>query len=222
MSETPKAKKWYLFILLLAALAVLLSFSRASWVELLMTFSAYLYFKFKEQNNKIIKLMFVFFVLVLIFIIVLPNLETIGSLDIHRLSAVYLGKRLETGRVDMWFELLDALKNKYFLGYGTGIEPSMIDGRGLSAHNLYIQVLFQQGIIGLALLTFVFSIVEITLLKFNNKEFSKATSCIFLGLLARDFFEVSLIQNNIIISVTIWILIGIALNQIYRQKERLN
>ena len=211
--ETNKRKrKNYSMLTIIASAAILFSFSRASWVGLIIVFITYMYINFLEQRNKTIKLIICMMILLLIIIVLLPHLGNIGIFDLQKLSGVYLGKRLESGRIDMWIDLVKSLKGNYWLGYGTGIEPSLIDGRGLSAHNLYIQVLFQQGVIGLLLLIVLFFSVTRALFVLRSNKLCKVTSVVFLGLLARDFFEVSIIQNNIIISIFIWSMIGISLN----------
>ncbi|QEK13195.1 O-antigen ligase family protein [Crassaminicella thermophila] len=213
MEKNNLKKRVYFLLISIAAAAIVLSFSRASWVGLIIGLNIYIYMCFLEKRNKMIKLIIGFMILLILTILLLPYFSYLNNINLQRFSAVYLGKRLETGRIDIWFKLVNSLKENYWFGYGTGVEPSLIDGKGLSAHNLYIQVLFQQGVIGLFLLIFLFFSIIRILFKLRSDKFCKVTFVIFSGLLMRDFFEVSIIQNNIIISVFIWSLIGISNNE---------
>lgn len=60
----------------------------------------------------------------------------------------FSGKNLLSGRQDVWEEIIKMLPNHLIFGHGLGAKVQDYTNLPLSAHNLYLQVLFSNGDIG--------------------------------------------------------------------------
>lgn len=166
-----------------------------------------------------------YFISVMIFIIgftiVYPHLDTIlyNFYDYQDIVCLYTGKRLYSGRQEIWGVLLYYLKQKPFLGYGSGALTSEFIHADLSAHNLYLEIAIQVGIIGLFfLLFFLFNIWKIFWMNRHDKKVILC-ACFFIGILIHQMFEVLLIKADIAIDLLMWLLIGIGLSSCMNSKN---
>lgn len=164
----------------------------------------------KRWNLFFILLIFSFMVLPIVYI----NLENYSFYpELYLLIYKYTGKTLLSGRQIIWSQLLSLVNNRPFLGYGTGALISSYTGLNLSAHNLFLQILFQNGIIGLfTFFGFLLIIWNFLYSKINNK-LSRIVSSLFCGILFINLFEVTLIQNNMAAAILQWFIVTIGLNR---------
>ena len=122
-----------------------------------------------------------------------------------------------SGREDVWPELLSTIQQRPITGYGTtepwrfyrleyGIE------RELSAHNLWLAILFQSGAVGLmGLIAFLWTVWR-HLLEHNDNMVVRASIAFFVGTVFHESFEVSLTQNTLQIGLGTWaaIMLGVS------------
>ena len=152
-----KTERWgYGIMILISLLGVLFTFSRGSYLGLLLAIAVFLALNIRRSKNARIALVVVL-VVVLLFVLI-PNpfmqrLETIDSQDIA------INKRL-----DAWQTAWDAIVQRPLLGYGAGtlnamdiIQAAGIDGTP-HTHNAILELLLEGGI--LALLPFVLMCVR--------------------------------------------------------------
>jgi len=115
------------------------------------------------------------------------------------------------GRVFIWTEILDLIKENYWFGFGYG-SPSAIlkypyiniwEGRDIiQAHNAWLQSLINVGVIGTIPLLIVFVLViyrairVYTVNRFQNMYFIGSLLCVLLYLLFRGFTEASFTMAN--------------------------
>ena len=134
-------------MILISLLGVLFTFSRGSYLGLLLAIAVFLALNIRRSKNARIALVVVL-VVVLLFVLI-PNpfmqrLETIDSQDIA------INKRL-----DAWQAAWDAIVQRPLLGYGAGtlnamdiIQAAGIDGTP-HTHNAILELLLEGGILGL-------------------------------------------------------------------------
>lgn len=128
-------------------------------------------------------------------------------------SRDHFNKRIESGRNEVWTHVMGLIYEKPFLGWGGGVELSDLSEWEFSVHNLYLQVLLQIGLVGLlGTVTFIF-IVWYGLYYVASAPAGRVAISSFTGLLTLQFFEVSLFQNNLALSLPIVVLIGLALGR---------
>ena len=99
------------------------------------------------------------------------------------------------------------------MGYGTGTTLSSLNGITLSAHNLYIQIMIQNGLIGIFL--FLSIIIAIWNILYYGKEdrIVKLCSSFLLGTLAINMFEVTFLQNNLSVMIMQWFFISVGVSR---------
>ncbi|MGY2409959.1 O-antigen ligase family protein [Pseudomonas pergaminensis] len=190
---------------------VLISESRASLLGLMVFFMTYVLLP-RILRLRISGLYFFSFVVataaVLSFSvgILFPELNA----ELSRLSAEIFQKSLDSGRSSMWSMLFELMTGYEVWGRGGGVQIKDISDIEYSAHNLYLQIYMQLGLVGeFMLIALLYSIWNFT---FRGGDLYKVriAASAFIGLLVINCFEVTLFQNNLVLSLPILVLIGIA------------
>lgn len=201
-------------IFTLTALIIFAADSRSILLSAFFGFLTYFGWKFITSKKSIFNL---YFFLILAFnyfvIVVYPKMYTWKSYPIlNELSLKYTDKPLLTGRNTIWSQLVDLITLKPWLGYGSGVVPENFLTTSLSAHNLYVQIGLQTGLIGIFfLLLFFFFIWKYF---WKNRFDRKVTlaSSFFIGIIIHQTFEVTLTQNQFGIGLLQWMIIAFGLN----------
>jgi len=120
------------------------------------------------------------------------------------------------GRLQIWSETLTSIKSNLFLGIGFGNFPLILNEnianskRGSSAHNIYLDILSEIGIIGLMI--FLFILIEILKTAHNLffklkteylKIFAGSFFVYFTWICAYGFFDVVIFNDKVLIMVVI-------------------
>lgn len=146
----------YFLLIIASCYAIFLSGSRGGFLAILVTIAAFAVLYPKTIKNKILTLVVGVTALFIVLLIVWPLLPDI---IVKRLTVESVVETGGTGRVDIWKSMLAEIvnsPNKLILGRGiNALHPMLKNGRygSAGAHNQLLQVLYNQGLIGL--LTFV-------------------------------------------------------------------
>lgn len=148
----------------------------------------------------------------------LPQLPDLNQLTSDEQSLQLFGKRAETGRLDIWAGLFEYIEQRPLAGWGagvtpedlTGVIPESLTGNSLSAHNGYLQIWLQLGVVGMILQTLLFVTLLLFLFRRRNRV-ARVALAVLLGLILREMFEVTLLQNNAPLTILIWLIIGIGI-----------
>lgn len=126
-------------------------------------------------------------------------------------SLTTFGKRPDTGRMVLWENILRLIIEKPAAGWGFRMDLSDLTGERLSAHNGYLQIALELGITGLAI--FLGLVASILKALWPRRDASgRAAFCVFAGILTREFFEVTLLQNNAPLTLLIWLVVGMGIS----------
>lgn len=113
-------------------------------------------------------------------------------------------KNFQSGRNLIWGAVFDYMKGfDWVIGVGGGVDHGKIvpeTYKNMSLHSSYVFMIFHYGIIGLSLLSILFYKILNNLI--NQKYYYSATILLFL--IIRDFFEITLINNQMAIAVMFW------------------
>lgn len=140
------------------------------------------------------------------------NTSPLGK-SLNDLSQAYFSKNFFSGRQEIWSNLLNLIYEKPFLGYGSGTSLGTILNINLSAHNWYLQIIFQTGLIGLFLLiAIIFLIYRIFTRRICIFQYSVLIAFV-PALLVQEMFEVMLTQNNLTIGLITWTILGLGVNR---------
>ncbi|EGS6762228.1 O-antigen ligase family protein [Vibrio parahaemolyticus] len=181
---------------------LVVSGSRAVLISMLISYILVFHFiAVKFDYKKVMKL----FILMVFVWFSLGLAQSIYQ-NIDYYNAIFLdltGKRLESGRIDIWMVLLNHLTFlDVIFGKGGGVDVGNVINEKLSAHSNYVYLIFTYGVIGLIM----FLSVCFLLLSHLKKEKMYISMFFSLALLFRDFFEVSLVHNNYPIAFFFWII----------------
>ena len=197
-------KLW--FIIVLSFLALVFSGSRAVWISAAIPFLAVLYLlTFKKQ--KVFKQ---FIVMLIIFVLAFP----VSSLI---LSKSYLGggdstlafKRAKTiadleelsvkSRIGIWNASFQSILKHPIIGVGIGNYPIVLDEdisaakKGASAHNLYLDVASEMGLVGLIVLLLIFWQI------FKTSLGRPIFAFFILWILIYNLFDVVLLNDKVLL-----------------------
>lgn len=216
-SEKLFKNKYAILFLSLSLLGVIFSGSRGIWVSLIGIFVfIILYFLIKKEykDNMVFKTLIM---AILIFAILFPISSFIFSFSkdaIHDADTELTLKRLKSitdfdelsnkNRLGIWAQSVKSIIKKPILGVGYGNYPVVLEEDlslakyGSSAHNLYLDVASETGIIGLILLIWIFWEIFIKAFKLNS-NFSKAFLVCFLWILCYNMFDVVLLNDKVLL-----------------------
>lgn len=105
---------------------------------------------------------------------------------------------------------------KPFFGWGGGIDLSDVSEWEYSVYNLFLQVLFQTGLVGLFGVLLMIMLIWVGLFKASETSYGRASTSSFIGLLVLQFFEISLFQNNLALIFPVVVLVGFSMG--YRER----
>src|SRR5699024_758106 len=98
--------------------------------------------------------------------------------------------------------------NSLLLGGGHEVVPPEFFGVGMSAHNTFISVLTRTGAIGLCLLLLMFYLVLRHYLQWHRDFHVRLSAAFTIAILFKNSSELSLLGNNIALSIVYWLVIG--------------
>ena len=143
-------------------------------------------------------------------VIALLNTDWWAWQPIDEWSREVFGRRVMSGRQDLWAAVLDAGRDRLWTGYGPSASMMELTGQTLSAHNLFIQVLLQSGIVGLSVLLLVLVSVWFGLIRHSSGRVARVGAGFFIGMVVLQSFEVALTQNLFVFGAVFWILMGLS------------
>ncbi|WP_330949194.1 O-antigen ligase family protein [Virgibacillus sp. MG-45] len=144
--------------------------------------------------------------------------QTSLGIFLNKLSIEYLGKSLYSGRSILWEKIIQKIMEKPLWGYGVGIQPRELMDVRLTAHNQYLQILLEVGILGFLLFLFLIFVIWNALLKNMTSFTARWSLSFFIGFLIYENFELTLFQNNYSIAMLQWVIITVGINFIEDNK----
>lgn len=137
---------------------------------------------------------------------------SIGS-SLNDLSLQVTGKNFFSGRDRIWGEAVETVLQKDAFWTGLGINTEFQDLGGY-LHNLYVQVFYQSGFIGLALVIVLLLSIAWTVGKAKVLDTdARVLIGYFIAILFLQVFEGHLIYKFEIISVLMWIIIALLIRK---------
>lgn len=133
-----------------------------------------------------------------------------GTLNYY--SQILFSKNIDSSRGYLWSMGLNQLGEHWLFGIGTGVLPSLARYANSSFHNAYIQLLVQNGLIGLSSIIVVFYMIWNTLCKFKDDLVVKLVLACVVGIMFYNCFEVTLLANKVALGLMQWFIIGIGMN----------
>lgn len=215
-----KNTKCYSWIVIVCGLLLVYSSnSRAAWLMILASWFSFFIWPviIKKKIFFNLYLLAIYLVIFIISVIYPKLLLSQLGYTLQEISRNYTGKNFFSGRQIIWEQLLRTISEKPLLGYGAATRPGEVLDITLSAHNFYLQMTLQVGLVGtLIFCLFVLSVWNYLYISRNNK-IVKLTGAIFIGILIYQVFEVSFTQNMLAVSIIQWLIIGMGVH--YSRRE---
>lgn len=131
-------------------------------------------------------------------------------------SDVELLFRGPSGRIQMWQEALEMSKERLFFGYGPNTFLKVIKGYTTYAHNSYIQILVELGIVGLSLFIVILTLSLRDSLCMLREPIDKSDLSLFAGVVGGliAFLIHSIFDHDfyvLVLAALFWGLLGVAL-----------
>lgn len=169
-------------------------------------------YKFSKLINK--KLFFIIvgsiFIITYIYINA-KNYSWYTSLNFY--SIKYFGKNIDSGRSYLWINSLGELKNikSWLFGLGTGITPHLERYMGSSFHNSFIQMLMQNGMVGLFCIVLIFYNIWNNIILISSIRLKALFASVLFIILIYNCMETTLLQNKAILGILQWNLLTMGL-----------
>jgi len=222
------SKKIYWLPIIFSFLALVFSGSRGIWVSAILPFGLIIIFSicklFKEKKcSRLIHLnshfIHIFISFLLIFLIAFPVSSFLmsrfssgpdGTLAFKRAKSVTDLEELSVrSRMEIWKNSFESVIKHPLLGVGIGNYPVVLGEdvsagkKGASAHNLYLDVASEMGLLGLIVLLLIFLEIFKKALRFvkepHNQIFSQIFAFFFLWLLVYNLFDVVLLNDKVLL-----------------------
>lgn len=222
------SRKIYWLPIVLSFLALVFSGSRGIWVSAILPFSLVIIlficnlFKEKKYSHLIrlnSHLIHVFISFLLVFLIAFPVSSFLmsrfsagpdGTLAFKRAKSVTDLEELSVkSRMEIWKNSFESVIRHPLLGVGIGNYPVVLGEdvsaakKGASAHNLYLDVASEMGLLGLIVFLLIFwQIFKDALGRikhFKNQTFSVIFVFFFLWLIVYNLFDVVLLNDKVLL-----------------------
>ena len=122
-----------------------------------------------------------------------------------------------SGRETIWPEVIDGIRDHPVIGNGTSASWRFVRSehgitQELSAHNLYLSILYQSGMLGLFGFIALIFVFFRTMWSMSDSRHLQLSFAILVAVLFREAWEVSLTQNTLQIGLGSWILVTLGLS----------
>ena len=212
------SEKIFWIPIVLSFLALLFSGSRGVWISAVIPFLivAFLFFskKLRKKTEYSKAHTKPFLIMLLIFVLAFPISSFIvsasqegenGTLTFKRAKSLADLEELSVkSRMEIWEKSFKSFLRKPILGVGIGNFPVVLDEdistakKGSSAHNLYLDVLSEMGLLGLIALLVIFWQILKKSIK-NKNYYSYIFAFFFLWILLYNLFDVVLLNDKVLL-----------------------
>lgn len=196
--------------------------SRSSWIAAIVSLAVYVAWPFLSRNK------FRYYMLFLLVIVAAVGgtavyvlaIDSAWGVQLNELLIQLTGRRLFSGRNLFWGDLLNAIQASPLTGHGAGALAENFTAYSWSSHNLYLQVMLQVGLVGLVALFLFFGVVWQLLWAGRRQHTVRLTAAFLVGIMLREVFEVSMIQNNLQTGVFAWLIVAAGLSSARQTSQR--
>ncbi|WP_180103665.1 O-antigen ligase [Acinetobacter sp. YH12134] len=213
-------KKFKFLIFLIGLFFVYISSSRTSLLAYISS-CAFIYFGYYFYASKKLYISIIF-LLIVFAIAVIYFMAYLDLTSYNELVRGYTGKNLLSGRNEVWPYVLNLTQQHPYLGWGGGVNLSDIGFYTFSSHNFYLHTALQIGYFGV-FLVFVFYVKFWNFIlkgKYNRNIYY--ANGLFIYLILIQNFEVTLLQNNLAMSVPVLCLISYIIGNSLSEKKEIN
>lgn len=173
-----------------------------------------------RKKGKIVKK--VFYYLIVLFIVIFIVLQFPATQILIERFTASDGTTLLNGREDIYSNVEENIKDNFL--FGSGINTTQIITGGNDAHNTYLQVLSELGILGFVLYIILFAYNYFNVIKLDNNNDEKKETFLLMSLYYQTFFLTYSMTGNPLYnpnSILLYFIMSI-FSQSNRKKENKN
>lgn len=134
----------------------------------------------------------------------------------------HFGQQIFSGRQYIWDKAISYALEKPVLGHFVGIVPDdfITDAHYVHAHNQYLQILLESGLVGLGCFVLMLFAIWKVYQKSLNSSLVVWSACFYLGILFYQSLEVSLFDNMQAVGLFQWLIIAIGLGACVKEVKQ--
>lgn len=126
------------------------------------------------------------------------------------------------GRLPLWEAFLVRAVERPVVGFGFSPATITVNGVTTHPHNLFILILYQTGIVGLTLLLWLLGGLMVYLKRYLHFPIGRLMFCLSGALILREFWEITLLANNISIVIIFWTILAISVGGMHNNRRLLS
>ena len=129
--------------------------------------------------------------------------------DLNQYSQLLSGKNIDSSRAGIWRQGFSAVEDNLLFGAGADMLPTdQYEGR--SYHSSYVQILVQNGLVGLVLFLVALYFLWSVLAKHADDPAVCFGIAVFVGVLIYNCFECTLLSNKVALGLVQWFALALA------------
>ena len=227
-------KKIYWLPIVLSFLALLFSGSRGVWLSAIVPFLIVIFLFIRKFKPSIAR---IFISFLLIFIIAFPVSSFVISASQNIKDGTLAFKRAKTladleeisikSRMEIWGKSFKSILKKPLLGVGIGNYPIVLGEdisaakRGASAHNLYLDIASEMGLLGLIFLLLIFwQIIKRGWKLAQKNQYALIFTFFFLWIIVYALFDIVLLNDKVLLLFMVALGILYSKNHEFKLKKR--
>lgn len=160
-----------------------------------------------KKSKRVYKITFIIGIIFLVGLPILYSQLQYSNLGImlNEYSRELFGKNFFSGRQYIWEYTLSLIRDQLLFGYGYSNDVLLSLGITASTHNLYLSLLLQGGIILLMIFIMFMYQIWIKYFYYLDHWIIKVSAAFLFPILLRANFDLILLENDIVISIFLWI-----------------
>ncbi|QHS23524.1 O-antigen ligase family protein [Virgibacillus sp. MSP4-1] len=214
---------YFIYTLMVNLLLIYSTGSRSIFLSIFLVFISALLLKYIKKFYRLFFLILISFSLVFFYLFVKLSDMKIGH-TLNSISLNLLDKPLFNGRQKVWSQIWPHVTESPLVGHGVEVDGRQFTNPVFTAHNQYLQMALEVGVLGLAVfLVLLFLIWKLLIISADKNFAANLSISFFVAILIYENFELTLFQNNYEIGMMQWLVItsGIYFNQSsYRKKQK--
>ncbi|WP_309120842.1 O-antigen ligase family protein [Paenibacillus sp.] len=139
-------------------------------------------------------------------------------LDLNIKFNQYTGENFFSGRQVIWANILENVKDDRMFGLGSDITSQMLNNLNLSAHNQYLEIYAQSGIVGLVIFVTIIFMIWAIHYKYKSSKYSRFNIAFLSSLMVMGITSVCLYQTNMALASIFWFVLGLGTNNALNDK----
>lgn len=191
--------------------------SRTPLLALLFILCSFIFYfrKSKLNFNKLLCIFWIFIISALLLIVLYIYITNFSWYDdLNNYSILYFGKNIDSSRGLIWKTSYDSLEFWQVLtGAGTGKLPDLEAYIDSSFHNSFLQLLMQNGIIGLSCFISILWVMWKIIAETHDEMIQRFVLSVFLGIILYNCFETTLLQNKAFLGIIQWFIISLGIRR---------